>query len=91
MIVHSLLLCFLVVNSCCESIGVFDDSVLFDISWPGLLPENRALKVDAKEEVNVNCVMQQNIIGNTIFYSKRLKVIMQTSQMVIQGQWLSPL
>ena len=51
MILHSFLLCLLIVNSHSESIGVFDDSVLFDISWPGFLPENDALKTDENVEV----------------------------------------
>ena len=48
---RTFLLCSLIVNSCCESLGVFDDDVLFDISWPGLLPESKALEVDSKVEV----------------------------------------
>ena len=51
MILHAFLLCLLIVNSYGELIGVFDDNVLFDISWPGFLPKNDALEVDSKVEV----------------------------------------
>lgn len=55
MLLHDLLLCVLIVNTYCESIGVFDDSVLFDISWPGFLPED-TLEADSKVEVrHIHC------------------------------------
>ena len=54
MILRTFLLFVLIVNSYSESIGVFDDNVLFDISWPGLLPKSNALEVDSKVEVQLS-------------------------------------
>lgn len=55
MLLHDLLLCMLIANTYCESIGVFDDSVLFDISWPGFLAED-TLEADSKVEVRyIHC------------------------------------
>ena len=52
-ILHAFFLCWSIVNSHGESLGVFDDNVLFDISWPGFLPKNDALEVDTKVEVQI--------------------------------------
>lgn len=42
-LLSSLALYLFIVRSYGDSIGVFDDSVLFDVSWPGLLPEGSPL------------------------------------------------
>ena len=57
MMLRALLLCSLIVNSCCESLGVFDDNILFDISWPGFLPESNSLAADSKVEVEVRVIL----------------------------------
>ena len=54
MILHTFFFCSLILRLHGESIGVFDDNVLFDISWPGLLPKNDALQIDSKVEVLTN-------------------------------------
>lgn len=59
---RTFLLCSLIVNSCCESLGVFDDDVLFDISWPGLLPESKALEVDSKVGVRYSALLKNYCI-----------------------------
>ena len=56
MILRTFLLFLLIAYSYSESIGVFDDNVLFDISWPGLLPKRDALEIDSKVEVQISWV-----------------------------------
>ena len=85
-ILHAFFLFLLIVNSYGESIGVFDDNILFDISWPGLLPKNDALEVDTKVEVQV--VASQSIYPSGCYCRRKLRMKMQTSGMAILTHWL---
>lgn len=85
MMLYSILFCSLIVNSCCESIGVFDDSVLFDISWPGL-PKSDALEVKSEAEVTV-VPCYTKILFKGLYYSRRI-VKMQGWQLMIRNRWL---
>ena len=52
-LLSSFIIYLLIVKSYGDSLGVFDDSVLFDVSWPGLLPEDSPLTIEVK---TVNCM-----------------------------------
>ena len=79
MILHAFLLFSLIVNSYGESIGVFNDNVLFEISWPGFIPKNDALEVHSKVEVRI--FENYAKIYPSGFYYRRMR--MQTSRMAI--------
>jgi len=61
-LLSSFMLYLLIARSYGASLGVFDDSVLFDVSWPGLLPDDSPLTNEVKD-LWVNAVMNVLLWG----------------------------